>query len=105
MALDSYGQPAVRDQGPFQFLIKGVEGGTSGGGVRVYGHHRAGVWIDQQPLELVYRDGVAHRLERAEMEPPLNDACASRGQRVLVIYGLQVEQIHRNHWVRATRAE
>jgi hypothetical protein len=103
MALDSYGQPAVRGEGPFQFLIMGVSGVTPDGGVRVFGHHRTGTWEDRQPLELVYRDGVAHRIERADMEPPLNSVCEARGQRVLVLHGFRVEQVHRNHWVRAQR--
>lgn len=102
MGVDSHGEAVVRSQGPFQFLIKGVEGATPDGGVRVFGHHRAGVWLDQQAFELVCRDGVTHRLERVDLEPPLSEACASRGQRVLVLYGLRREQVHRNHWVRAT---
>ncbi|MGI5350329.1 hypothetical protein ACQEU8_19430 [Streptomyces sp. CA-250714] len=65
VAFDSYGLPALRGRGPFQFLIKGVSGATPDSGVLVYGHHRAGMWVDDQTLELVYRDGVTHPIEGA----------------------------------------
>ena len=71
----------------FHFMVVAMNRRPDGS-IQLSGHWRAGDWIEGIPLVLRTRGGRRVTIAGAQMEPPLNRACEARGQRSLLVSGL-----------------